>query len=365
MNRALTSPPAFRVLAALLVLALAGGAHAAPPTGTPLMIVLRPEALATSVGANGFVVGGTFFSGGGFHWMPTGGVTEIGGLETVGVSRDGKTLVGTAFDPTGRTLQAARWTGGTNWRLLGSVGAQQPFDLNLSSAFGTNDDGRVVVGLAWDGCAYARAFRWEESTGMVDLGSLSGDSTRANDVSGDGRVVVGWEEHATGFRQAAKWVDRREELIRPGRLLGEARGTNRDGSLILGSGCEPERIVGPPAGWTWTQAEGIRCFPVPTPSWALDLPYQALMLATSDDGRVIGGALSFGLDSESVVWFDGEMFFLRDYLRSHGVPDAFAGWYNTGFVTDVSSDGRTLVGYGIGPSTFQGWIVILPELGDR
>ena len=197
---------------------------------------------------------------------------------------------------------------------------------------------------------------------MTDLGSLSGRSTRANAVSGDGRVVVGWEEHPTGFRQAAKWIDGREELIRPGAILGEARAANRDGSLIVGSACEPERTVGPPSGWSWTASAGIRCFPVPTPPWALDRPYQVLIQATSDDGRVMGGALSFGLDSESVVWLDGEMFYLRDYLRSHGVPDAFQGWYNTGFVTDVSADGRTLVGYGAGPTTFQGWIVILPEL---
>ena len=60
------------------------------------------------------------------------------------------------------------------------------------------------------------------------------------------------------------------------------------------------------------------------------------MLGLSDDGRVIGGALSFGLDAESVVWFDGEPFMLRDYLRANGVPDAFEGWINTGFVQDVS-----------------------------
>ena len=199
---------------------------------------------------------------------------------------------------------------------------------------------------------------------MVDLGSLGGESTRANAVSADGRVVVGWEQHATGFRQAAKWVDGREELIRPAGLLGEAHATNRDGSLIVGGGCNPERAVGPPTAWTWTQAAGVRCFPV-RPSWALDKPYNAFMLATSDDGRVIGGSLAFGLDAESVVWFDGEPFFLRDYLRSHGVPDAFEGWVNTGFVSDVSPDGRTLVGYGAGPRTFQGWMVVLPELSDR
>jgi hypothetical protein len=88
------------------------------------------------------------------------------------------------------------------------------------------------------------------------------------------------------------------------------------------------------------------------------------MQRTSDDGRVIVGALSFGLDAESVVWFDGEPFFLRDYLRGHGVPDAFQGWYNTGFITDVSADGRTLVGYGAGPTSFQGFIVLLGRMPE-
>ena len=65
-------------LSLVAVLALTGGAHAAPPTGKPLMIVFPTNALATSVGANGFVSGGTFYEGGGFHWMPTGGVVPIG-----------------------------------------------------------------------------------------------------------------------------------------------------------------------------------------------------------------------------------------------------------------------------------------------
>jgi probable HAF family extracellular repeat protein len=354
----------FRALrSAVLVWLAATAAHAAPPSGKPLMIVFPEEALPTGVGANGFVTAGTFYSGGGFHWMPTGGVAGIGGTETLDVSGDGKVFIGSALDAN-RFEQAAIWTGGSNWRLLGSVGAQRPCDFLISGGFATNKDGRVVVGLAWDGCSYARAFRWEESTGMVDLGSLGGASTRANDVSGDGKVVIGWEQHATGFRQAAKWVDRREELLRPGVLLGEALATNHDGSIIVGTGCTPG-AVGPPTAWTWTQAAGITCKPVTPPSWALDRPYGALMLGLSDDGRVIGGALSFGLDAESVVWFDGEPVILRDYLRANGVPGAFEGWVNTGFVQDVSADGRTLVGYGAGPRAFQGFMVILPELGKK
>ncbi|HEX6738031.1 MAG TPA: hypothetical protein VF310_07170, partial [Vicinamibacteria bacterium] len=191
---------------ALLVALGVGGIKAAQPPGAPLFIELPPEALAISEGASGFVVAGSLFSGGVFHWMPTSGLTALGGTQATAVSADGRTIVGRALNP-GGFEEAAIWTGGQTWRLLGSVRGARPCDRLVSGSFGASADARVVVGLAWDTCRYARAFRWEEATGMVDLGSLSGESTRANSVSGDGRVVVGWEQHQTGFRQGAKWVD--------------------------------------------------------------------------------------------------------------------------------------------------------------
>jgi hypothetical protein len=87
--------------------------------------------------------------------------------------------------------------------------------------------------------------------------------------------------------------------------------------------------------------------------------------ATSDDGRVMVGAFSFGLDSEALLWLDGQPFFLRDYLRANGVPNAFDGWVNTGFLVGVTPDGRTLVGHGAGPRAFQGYMVVLPERDDE
>ena len=169
--RTIPSLPLRLALAALVVLAAAGGAHAAPPTGKPLLIVLPPEALPTGVGANGFVTAGTFYSGGGFHWMPTGGVVSIGGVETLDVSRDGKVLVGSALDR--QPLEAGRDLDRRHELAAAGLGRRATGRATCCSAaaYGTSDDGRVVVGLAWDGCGYARAFRWEESTGMVDLGT--------------------------------------------------------------------------------------------------------------------------------------------------------------------------------------------------
>lgn len=351
-----------RFLAPVVLLGMLGTAHAAPPKGKPLLIELPPEALASDVGAGGFVVAGTLYPFGSFTWLPTSAVKRMEGLATVAVSRDGKTLVGRALDARGLENAAVR-TIDTDWRPLGSFTPNaQPCDRLLSGSFGANDDGTVVVGLGWNGCGYAHAFRWEESTGMVDLGSLTGQSTRANNVSGDGRVVVGWENDPTGPRLGAKWVGRTQEMIRgPNGPVGEAFAVNRDGSIIAGVRCDFSGSL-PATGWKWTAAGGVRCLPVQRPLSIPNRPYSVLVNTMSDDGRVMGGAFSFGLDSEAIVWFDDEVVFLKDYLRANGVPDAFEGWFNTGFVLGMTPDGRTLVGYGAGPTTFQGYMVVLPEL---
>jgi probable HAF family extracellular repeat protein len=349
------------MLCALLVLIVIVRVEGAVRKRQPLLIELPLNFLATDVGANGFVVIGSIYNGGAFHWMPTSGVTPIGGYQGVAVSRDGKTIIGVAKDQHG-IENAAIWTGGTNWRLLGSFTPDaQPCDALLSSAFGASDDGSVIVGLGWNSCNFARAFRWEQQTGMIDLGStVAGRSSRANNVSGDGRIVIGWQEDPTGVRRGAKWVNGVQEIIQgPNGAVGEAFGSNRDGSIIVGTICDyTDTVIS--SAWKWTPM-GIECFPVKRPSNLPDKPYRPIMFATSENGRVIGGSFSFGLDSESLVWLDGQVNFLKDYLRKNGVPDAFEGWVNTGFVLNVSRDGRILVGYGAGPRAFQGFMVVLPE----
>jgi hypothetical protein len=43
------------------------------------------------------------------------------------------------------------WTGGRSWRLLGPIRPNAlPCDALITSAYGTDDEGKVVVGLGWD-----------------------------------------------------------------------------------------------------------------------------------------------------------------------------------------------------------------------
>ena len=327
----------------------------------PILIELPSGTLPSDVGANSMVVG-ELRSGGGFYWLPTTGVIYVGGQRAAAVSRQGDVITGTAYGPRNVT-EAAIWERAAEWRLLGSVVPNAvPCDALLSSGFDTSDDGKVLVGLAWNGCNFARAFRWEESTGMVDLGStVAGRSSRADGVSGDGRVIVGWQEHATGLREGVRWAGGQQlHFTGPSGRTGEANAANRDGSVIVGQVCEfagRENLFANQQAWIWTARDGVTC--LPPPRVRVTDNFIGVANATSEDGRIVGGAQSFGLESEAVLWINHQPQYLKDYLREHGVPDAFEGWVNTGFITGVSRDGRILVGQGAGRRDFQGYIVIL------
>jgi uncharacterized membrane protein len=367
------------VLAAAL--AWLGVAEAAPPSGKPVFIQVQGFA-PTSVGLNGFIVAGDFTEGGAFHWMPTSGVTLIGGGQAF-ISRDGRTIIGGLADANG-VQQAAKWAGGTTWRMLGPlVPGALPCGFSQSFASATSADGRFVVGGGWygtsaaDACILFSAFRWDESTGYTLLGSLSGRSSRADAISADGRVIVGYEQATSGpvGINGAKWVDGREEIIRgPLGPVGYARAVNRDGTLIAGTACTPDLPNQPPNAFAWTAAGGTQCYPVEAPRWVRwvrGFNYNTYIYAVSDDGRVMGGAIHFDVaagEEESVIWFDGEPVFLRDYLLDHGYPNAFEGHFNTGRVTAISPDGRTIVGHNGGPFgaiNRYAFIVVLPELDQQ
>ena len=360
-----------RVTRVLLSLLLLVPAFAVRASDQALLILLeqRDGALPAGVSASGAVVAGALAGLGGFYWMPTTGTVFIGGLGATTVSRDGSTIVGTALDSR-NLINAAIWQRAAEWKVLGSFRPEAAdCSRSLSSALDTSRDGRVVVGLAWDGCTISHAFRWEESTGMVDLGSsVAGRSSLAAGVSADGKVVVGYQEAATGFRTGAKWTDGKQELLPgPEGFVGTANAANVDGTIVVGRTCSGTAVrpgdANVQSAWVWTRLNGTRCLPAPRFRPTPGPPVNVGANATSDDGRVIGGEQGIGADdTDAVIWIDQEPFYLKEYLASHGVPNAFATWINTGAITDVSPDGRILVGKGAASGGFRGYIVIL---GDR
>jgi hypothetical protein len=186
-------------------------------------------------------------------------------------------------------------------------------------------------------------------------------------------AVLAWLGIAEAAPPAGKRVFIQVQGIVP---VGYARAVNRDGTLIAGTACTPDLPNHPPNAFVWTAAAGTKCYTVEPPRWVPwldpDNPVYSLYLyGVSDDGRVMGGAIQFELSKgqeESVVSFDGEPVFRRDYLRSHGYPDAFEGHLNTGRINAISPDGRMIVGQngGIyGAVNLNGFFVILPDLDQK
>jgi uncharacterized membrane protein len=166
-------------------------------------------------------------------------------------------------------------------------------------------------------------------------------------------MIVGWSDQATGFRQGARWVDGGQRRFDgPDGAVGEAFGVNGDGSIIVGYGCGSTNQF----AWRWTEETGVEC----VPGTVAD-PYQTLMLALSDDGQVIGGAVApvFGPERNALLWLNGEPVDLLYYLLDQGVTEV-QGW-NLNSVLAVSSDGHTVAGWGVAPDLHvHGFIVILP-----
>ena len=79
----------------------------------------------------------------------------------------------------------------------------------------------------------------------------------------------------------------------------------------------------------------------------------------------MGARTASALDSDAVLWLDGDAVYLKDYLRNNGASNAFNDWVNTGFISSVSPDGRIVVGQGAGPRDFQGYVVILGDFPAR
>lgn len=313
--------------------------------------------IPVDMSADGSIVTGpdSSFSSGAM-WTATGGLQLIGGSGDAYVSCDGASIVGSAINQVTGKEEAAIWLGGTDWQLLGGIG--DPCDAFLSSGWNVSDTG-MLVGLGWLGCD-AHAISWDQGNGMVDLGTAHADSSRADDISCDGSVIVGWSEGPTGWWEATRWIGGVPQLLDPVLQPGEANATNSDGSIIVGS-----HYPGGPQGydseaWYWTEATGVVSIGrgvTTNPShscWAFDV---------SDDGGVIVGACGFGGDRIPFIWTP-HTGMVR--LTVHLVAAGITGWesWDLSTPTAVSADGTVIAGWGFLGFDRKGYRIELPLFFD-
>jgi probable HAF family extracellular repeat protein len=332
----------------------AGPSTAAESSGTPTRVpTFTPvgplDSNVLSMSSDGRVLVGTdIFGGGAFRWTRQHGTQQLGNAGgQVSISRDGSTIVGDVFR---KHTTAAMWRGGTRWRSLGSYPGSEGCP-DLSNAYAVSDGGSTVVGLGWDGCK-ATAFRWRKATGLKSLGSLDGMASRANDVSADGSVIVGWDDAPDGSRRGARWMHGTESLLSPfGPFLGSAEAVTPDGRVVVGQNAGRGDVRR--QAYRWTESRGAR------------------LLGKLPGGGILGSAAAFGVTNNGkvVVGFSGArrrdafvwtnatgMFKLQDYLEGLGVT-GLEGW-RLDTALAISGDGTTIAGWGYRPDGHvQGWRV--------
>jgi probable HAF family extracellular repeat protein len=231
------------------------------PTGTVELgtITGSDSSAASGTSADGSIVVGGLFQGQqeGFRWTVA-GMTSLGYLtganfsNATSISDNGLFIAGTSGvnDAQGNiyAFEATRWNSTGEKESLGILPAHI-----ASEALGISADGSVVVGESLGANGLYEAFRWSQTTGVMEaLGRLTGSTVGsfAWDVSADGSTVVGYADDAdrgqafiwtedSGLQTVQKILtDAGVDLT--GWQLKEATGISNNGRKIVGRGINPD-----------------------------------------------------------------------------------------------------------------------------
>lgn len=332
-------------LAASLGLALCSTAFA---SGTFIEIQIA-DVQITQVSPNGAYAVGSILNDSAFRWTAQGGVQElIPAMDNAqGINNFG-TIAGSVAenggaDENGRDLGAYAMVGGTPALLT------NPLTTN-SGGYGISENG-TVVGLSFDDnfSGDAIAFVWDANAGMSALPtSRPQNFSRANAISSDGHVIVGWNDTDMGERLGVIWFDRvpMDVVDTDGFGVGEAMAVTPDGQFVVGS--EYIDIDWNEGAWRWSAASGVKLIP--------DMTYA---FGVSADGKTVIGATGFFAEPArtAMIWREGVgTITFADYLVEQGITVP-PGWDFAGGLTGISADGFTLAGWGTGPLGLQSYIV--------
>jgi uncharacterized membrane protein len=226
------------------------------------------------------------------------------------------------FDSFGRDISwdGARIVGGGGGSaFIHESGAFTP--IGSFSAIAVSGDGEVIAGSRPATGAFTEAVRWEDGV-LTGLGDLDGGNllSRANDVSQDGSVIVGFGSLGPGGSdviEAVRWDD----------------------GVIMG--------LGHPGDATWSVANAV----------------------SADGGVVVGEAMFLNTlgfpETHAAIWDGQGAQWLEDVLEETFGLDL--SQYSLDRAVGISADGRTIVGVGsYYPSENEfgqaiGWLVVIPE----
>ncbi|RKY18922.1 MAG: hypothetical protein DRQ55_12060 [Planctomycetota bacterium] len=316
------------------------------------LVILPDNSWATDITPDGRIVVGTQGSDSFYwDWKNDAAPTIVPDGYAVAVSDDGLKLVGVFKDPAGDDV-AGMWTAATGWVSLGYLPNAGSCP-GKSRANDISGDGNVVVGSSWDGCS-GRAFRWTAATGMQELQHLGNGSDRATCIAGDG-VLIGGYGRGMVSTSTAFWVpDLSGAMIDPN-VSGQALGLNNDGTLAVGT-----QYIGGNYNSAFYRVDNGPLVDI----GSLNSTMSGRAQAVSDGGEMIVGYDAQGFGREAWVWTPASgILGLNALLPALGITGApFMQVCNA-----VSADGNIVVGgvsNGLGGLPQAGFILAFNDTGS-
>ncbi|WP_309641505.1 T9SS type A sorting domain-containing protein [Flavobacterium sp.] len=255
-----------------------------------------------------------------------------------------------------------------NWTSLGSLG--QTVDAVTSGGFSISGDGNTVVGNAWADpsngngyTVYAHGFAWNQTEGTIDLGSLYANqnrSSRANAVSNDGNVIVGYQD-LNGPWKSAVWRKNPEGGYFPNEFLlvdpngsatddfnqlGECSAVSGDGNWIGGEGSYSNQNE----PWIWSQATGLINLGNLLAEGGIGY---GRVSGISPDGSIVIGWFEqeWGMPTIPFIWTAATgIQNLTDFLTTIGIS---TGDNQIWIPNNMSLNGKYITGWGFNPTTSE------------
>lgn len=302
-----------------------------------------------------------------FRWSAVDGMINLGNLPgypvstALDVSFDGSTVIG-YVNFGNDTNRAFRWTAAEGMVDLGTLGQHSIY--NESVAYAVSDDGQIVVGSTTSPAGF-QAFRWTATDGMVGIDELGGPNvdSRATAISGDGSTIVGRVRISNGVIskfEAFRWTTETGMVsigTPPSSTQAEPQAVSADGSVLVGY---QNNVAGTGMSgvFRWTEETGFEIIERPTADALSIWPH-----SISGDGSIVVG---YYTDSSATVrpliWDTerGSRDLRVELVNDYGLAELANS--DLGFANGISTDGRSITGWGIGPGGHsEAWLVTLPS----
>jgi len=274
-----------------------------------------------------------------FIWTRTNGRTNVGDVEGEGYSVSNNGIVVGRFRDTSLTVGGdpvlrAGYFANNQWYGFEGIEGVPPLDpQSFTHAYGISSEGTKAVGMVWHTNYRVEACYWSiPDTGIGLLGHTGGYNSRANAISNNESIIAGWDGIQSGPDRRAFYWDPAPHFMGgfdPTYLVGECRGMNSDGSVIVGGSVWP---------FIWTGTTGMQHVVADSSQY-----WGGQAIGVSDNGIIVGYVDPSGFNYQGFIKMPGwsDIVRLKVFIEDSLGITTFPNWYFA-FGQAISADGNVI-----------------------